>query len=58
MDRSESCNKVIFVGTNGPFGNVDAMDIGWDELEGLIVGSHEGLECFGTFIIQNVEDGL
>ena len=39
---AETGDEVIFEGANGSLGGVAAMDVGWDELEVDLLGSHEG----------------
>jgi hypothetical protein len=64
MDRkilvhtAKSCNKMIFKGTNGPFGGIASVNPWWDQLEIDIVGVHEFLQQGGTFIVESLETGL
>ena len=43
---------------DGPFVSVGTMQVGQGELEGDSFFSHEGLESYGAFIVQSLENGL
>jgi len=55
VKTTETGDKMILVGADGTFGGVASMASRGCKLEINIVGPHEGLEQFGTFVVQALE---
>ena len=45
---------MILEGTNGPFGRITAMDVGWHKLEFNVVVGHICFEALGCFIVHEM----
>lgn len=52
VGRAEDCDEVVLPGTDGAFGSITAVLIGWHELEVDAFGSKVLLEGGGTFIVK------
>ena len=57
VKTAQNCNYVIFVGLDGSFSSVGAMQVGGHELIVDALFVHELFETFRAFIIKHLEKG-